>query len=96
VGDSGAFADLLRGAGIPEPDVVFEPGEHVLESADDWWTMVLGSGLRSAVDGLPAPDRERVRAHNLTILGRANRLTLATNVIYARAQKPERPFATGL
>ena len=88
VGDSGAFAELLRRAGIADANVVFERGEHVIKSADDWWTMVLGSGLRSAVDALPVDERERVRADNLTMLRRANTLTLDTNVIYARARKP--------
>jgi SAM-dependent methyltransferase len=87
VGDSGAFAALLGRAGIADADVVFERGEHVLESAADWWIMVLGSGFRSALDALTVDERERVRADTLTMLRRANALTLTANVIYARARK---------
>ena len=52
---------LLIECGIIDPDVVAEPGVHPLETPEDWWTIILGSGYRSHVDALSPPDRERVR-----------------------------------
>ncbi len=52
---------LLVACGVTDPDVVAEPGTHPLDTPEDWWTIILGSGYRSTVDALSPPVRERVR-----------------------------------
>ena len=83
-----ALRQLLLASGIADADITAEDGQQELRSADDWWTIVLGSGYRWTVDRMDEQTAERVRADNLEPL-RQNRVTsIETNVIYAIARKP--------
>jgi SAM-dependent methyltransferase len=57
--------DVLRGvlldAGIPEVDVTSGSDRLPLPSADDWWRIVLGTGLRRTVMSLDPAEADAVR-----------------------------------
>jgi len=82
-----ALAALLSESGIPDADISAEAGEHPLAVAEDWWTIVLGTGYRATVEQLGAQAAERVRAANVAALRKRDVGSIATNVIYAVAKK---------
>jgi ubiquinone/menaquinone biosynthesis C-methylase UbiE len=81
-----AVRDLLREEGISDVEIVAEDGRQRLRSADDWWTIALGSGFRWTVDQLGHEAAERVRAANLADMRGID--AVETNAIYATARKP--------
>ena len=90
VTDPAGLSRLLRGGGAADPVVEAEPGTHPLAGPEDWWTIVLGTGYRATVEQLDPAAARRVRAANLQWLRRHEVRELQTNVIYARARKPDR------
>jgi ubiquinone/menaquinone biosynthesis C-methylase UbiE len=82
-----AVRDLLAGAGVPSPVVEAEASQQPLRSADDWWTIVIGSGFVWTVDQMGTEAAERVRRDNLSNLDAQRTTFVETNVIYAVAQK---------
>lgn len=78
---------LLNAAGFTQSEVVAESGSQPLNSPDDWWAMVLGSGYRGTVDQLSAEDRERVRRANFDFIHQASVQSVETNVVYGIAVK---------
>jgi ubiquinone/menaquinone biosynthesis C-methylase UbiE len=82
-----AVRHLFHEAGIPVVEVVAESGHQRLAAPEDWWTIVLGSGLRWTVERLGPEAAERVRERNLT-WARENAIrTVETNVVYAVATR---------
>jgi len=67
-----------------------EPGTHPLVRPDDWWTIVLGPGYRATVLKLEPAACRRVRAATTGWLRRHDVRELQTNVVYARARKPDK------
>jgi hypothetical protein len=82
-----AVRALLSESGIENGDVVAENGRQPLQSAEDWWSVVLGSGYRWTVEQMSEDERTRVRAANLKTLRDSSAASFETNVIYAMAQK---------
>ena len=82
-----AVRSLFVAAGLPEVEVVAEADSQPVNSPEDWWAMVLGSGYRGTVDQLSDEDRERVREENFEFLRRASVRSLEANVVYASARK---------
>jgi ubiquinone/menaquinone biosynthesis C-methylase UbiE len=78
---------LLIECGVTEPDVRAEPGSHALNSPDDWWTIIMGSGYRSTVEALSPPIRERVRTATIEAVRQERIKEIRTDVIYAIARK---------
>ncbi len=78
---------LLNAAGFTDPKVVAESGSQPINSAKDWWSMILGSGYRGTIEQLSAEDRERVRLANFDFIQRASVQAVETNVIYGSALK---------
>lgn len=78
---------LFVAAGLPEVEVVAEAGSQPVNSPEDWWAMVLGSGYRGTVDQLSPSDRERVRTENLAFIEEASIRSLEANVVYGTAIK---------
>jgi hypothetical protein len=76
---------LLKAAGLDEIEVVAESGSQQLDSPEDWWAMVMGSGYRGTVEQLSAADRDRVRRENLEFIQRTSLRSLESNVVYATA-----------
>jgi len=79
---------LFNAAGLTQAEIVAETGSQPVNSPEDWWAMILGSGYRGTVEQLSAEDRERVRADNFEFIRRANVRSVQANVIYAVAVKP--------
>ncbi len=78
---------LFVAAGLPEVEVVAEPGSQPVNSPEDWWAMVVGSGYRGTVDQLTPADRERVRLENLDFIRRTSLRSVESNVVYGIALK---------
>ena len=83
-----AVHDLLRGAGISDPKVRAETSQQPLRTADDWWTIVIGSGFVWTVDQMGVETAQRVREDNLNSLRARAATSIETNAIYAVARKP--------
>lgn len=77
-------AGLLRSAGLNRFAIASEPGQQPLERPEDWWTIVLGTGLRWFVDPLDAVTRAQVREESVARAGTTR--SIETNVIYAVSQ----------
>jgi len=75
--------EVFGRAGIADLQITAEDPGHDLESAEDFWTLVMGTGYRATVDELTDEQRERVRAACLAV--GARRLT--SPVLYAVARK---------
>ena len=80
---------LFAAAGIDAP-ITSEcvPGTHSIRHGDDWWTIVLGTGMRGVVDGLGPEAAERVRVATTAVLDTADVRELVTDVVYTVATKP--------
>lgn len=78
---------LLNAAGLPESEIVAEADFQPVNSPDDWWAMILGSGYRGTVDQLSAEEREQVRIENFDFIQRNSVRSLESNVVYAIAVK---------
>jgi ubiquinone/menaquinone biosynthesis C-methylase UbiE len=77
---------LFADAGIP--DAVAEPEEYEqpLRSAEDWWTIVLGSGYRGTVDALEAFEQELVRERTVDAVKGVQAVRVP--VVFGTARKP--------
>jgi ubiquinone/menaquinone biosynthesis C-methylase UbiE len=78
---------LLRDGGVSNTEVVAEDGFQTLRSAEDWWIIALGSGLRWVIDQMGPQVAARVKVDNVDWL-RENKIDrLETNAIYAIGNK---------
>ncbi len=82
-----AVESLFHSAGINSVEVVAEDGLQNLRTPEDWWTIVLGSGLRWTIDQMGSEAANRVRKHNLEWIRNNAIRSIDTNVIYAVATK---------
>ncbi|RTL59333.1 MAG: methyltransferase domain-containing protein [Sphingobacteriales bacterium] len=87
--DVQSLTELFNSAGIKTVDVVAENSSHILETPDDWWRIVLGSGFRWTIDKLGAEAAISVRNKNLEWIKTNNIKSIETNVIYGFASKEE-------
>jgi ubiquinone/menaquinone biosynthesis C-methylase UbiE len=87
VSEPEALRLLLESAALTEIEVTAETDAHPINSPEDWWAMVLGSGYRGTVDQLSPSERERVRAENLDLIRRETISSVETNVMYAIGKK---------
>ena len=87
ISDVDAVSSLLTSAGFETVEAVAESGAQPVNSPDDWWAMIMGSGYRGTVAQLDPADRERVRLANLDFIHRTTLRSLESNVVYATAQK---------
>jgi ubiquinone/menaquinone biosynthesis C-methylase UbiE len=74
---------LLIECGVDEPDVAAEPGSHVLDNPEDWWTIIMGSGYRSTVEALSPINKERVRLATIEGVREERIKDVRADVIYA-------------
>ncbi len=82
-----ALRAVLEQGGVTAVEIEPESGVHELGSAEDWWSVVLGSGYRGTLEQLAPEHRERVRESTTEALRRSGVLALETNVLYAVARK---------
>jgi SAM-dependent methyltransferase len=80
---------LFAAGGIDAPIASeYVPGTHPISGGDDWWTIVLGTGMRGVVDALGPEAAERVRVATTTGIDAADIRELVTDVIYTVATRP--------
>ena len=82
-----AVSQLLFDSGIGAAEIVADDGQQVLQSPDDWWTVVQGSGYRWTLEQMDNETIARVRDINLKTLRNSETRFIETNVIYAVATK---------
>jgi ubiquinone/menaquinone biosynthesis C-methylase UbiE len=87
IGDPDSLKALLEAGGATQVEVVAEVDCHPLASPEDWWTMVMGGGIRGTIDQLDAATQARVKATNLDFLRTHHIEALDSDVLYAIAQK---------
>jgi ubiquinone/menaquinone biosynthesis C-methylase UbiE len=78
---------LLKGTGATKVEVSAEAGTQPVNSAEDWWSMILGSGYRGTVDQLDSDEYEKVRRENLDFISSANVRSIEANVVYGVATR---------
>jgi hypothetical protein len=78
---------LLTSAGFNSVAAVAESGVQPVNSPDDWWAMIMGSGYRGTVAQLDPAELERVRLANLSFITGTSLRSLESNVVYATAEK---------
>ena len=78
---------VFHQAGIASPMITREDRLHPIHSAEDWWTIVLGSGYRGTIEQLDPAERQKVREANLAFIRDEKITAIETNVLYALATK---------
>jgi ubiquinone/menaquinone biosynthesis C-methylase UbiE len=74
-------------AGIAAPKITAENRLHPINSGDDWWAIVLGSGYRGTIEQLTQAERQEVKEANVAFIRDGNISAVETNVLYALARK---------
>jgi ubiquinone/menaquinone biosynthesis C-methylase UbiE len=89
IGTPAALQALLESGGATQVQVFLDAAaaQHPLNSPEDWWTIVMGGGLRGTIDQLDPETRESIRKINLEFLRTNYVKALEANVLYAVAQK---------
>jgi ubiquinone/menaquinone biosynthesis C-methylase UbiE len=82
-----AVRQLLTESGIDKAEVIAEVGQQTLQSPEDWWTVVRGSGYRWTLEQMDEETASRVREANLQALRDSKAESIETNVIFAVATK---------
>ena len=77
----------LRSGGVPDAQIVAESESQLLRSPQDWWTIVLGSGLQGTVDAMDAATATRIQAQTVGWIRDNGVTSIQTNVLYALARK---------
>ena len=85
--DVNSLINLFHSAGIKNVEVVAENGFQPLETPEDWWKIVLGSGFRWTIEKLGVEAARRVHDQNIDWIKVNNIQTIETNVIYAVSTK---------
>ena len=85
--DPDALTALLHGAGVEDALIVAVDDTFPLASAEDFWSIVLGSGFRATHDALTGDEQTVVHDRVVARLTSAGVTAIETNVIYATATK---------
>lgn len=88
ISEPSSLRGVLNQAGIQAATVVAEPATHPIASAENWWTMLLGSGYRGTLEQMEPDAVEYVRQANFSFIRNARIREVQANVIYAVADKP--------
>ncbi len=84
-----SLRDIFDQARIASPNITREDRLHPINSAEDWWTIVLGSGYRGTIEQLDLAERQKVQEANLAFIRDEKISAIETNVLYAFAAKPQ-------
>jgi ubiquinone/menaquinone biosynthesis C-methylase UbiE len=87
ISEPSALKAVLNEGGISEPWIMAELGTHPVESPDDWWKMLLGSGYRGTIEQMTPETVERVRQENFAFFTNTQIKEVQVNVLYAIAEK---------
>jgi ubiquinone/menaquinone biosynthesis C-methylase UbiE len=80
---------LFAAGGIDAPITSeYVAGVHRIRNGDEWWTIVMGTGLRDLVDRLEPAAVDRVRVACAAAIDDADIHDLTSDVIYTVATKP--------
>jgi ubiquinone/menaquinone biosynthesis C-methylase UbiE len=88
INDPDSLTKIFDEAGIAPPKIVPENRLHPINSAEDWWTIVLGSGYRGTIEQLTLAERQKVKGANLAFIRNEKISAIETNVLYALGAKP--------
>jgi ubiquinone/menaquinone biosynthesis C-methylase UbiE len=88
INNQASLKKIFKGGGVESPKVIAENRSHPIHSAEDWWTILLGSGYRGTIEQLKSSERERVKETNLSFIRDEKISAIETNVLYALATKP--------
>jgi SAM-dependent methyltransferase len=88
INDPDSLTKIFDEAGIAPPKIVAEDRLHPINSAEDWWTIVLGTGYRGTIEQLTLAEQQKVREANLAFIRDRKISTVETNVLYALETKP--------
>lgn len=88
ISDEASLTAMLSEAGVANIEVQVEPSVSEIGSAEDWWTIAMGSGYRGTLEKLDDPDFEYVKSTNQKIITQLGTRAIETNVLYATAHKP--------
>ena len=89
INDPASLRKILDEGGVVPPKIIAENRFHPINSAEDWWTIVLGSGYRGTIEQLNPMERQKVKEANLDFIRDENISAVETNVLYALGTKPE-------
>jgi hypothetical protein len=85
ISEVAAVHSLLISAGFYSVEAVAESGVQPVNSPEDWWAMIMGSGYRGTVAQMNHADQQRVRLANLDFIHRTSLRSLESKVVYATA-----------
>jgi ubiquinone/menaquinone biosynthesis C-methylase UbiE len=89
INNQASLKAILKEGGVESPKIIAENRSHPIHCAEDWWTILLGSGYRGTIEQLSQTDRERVKEANLAFIRDERISSIETNVLYALATKPQ-------
>jgi ubiquinone/menaquinone biosynthesis C-methylase UbiE len=88
INDPAGLRKILDEGGAAPPNIIAENRLHPINSPEDWWTIVLGSGYRGTIEQLNPAERQKVKEANLAFISDEKISAVETNVLYALATKP--------
>ena len=89
IGEGAGLRQMLLDAGLPEPVIEEQADLQTLARPEDWWTVVLGSGLRWTVDQMSPSDAEALRKASVGWVRDHGIRAFDTSVIFAQVTKPQ-------
>jgi SAM-dependent methyltransferase len=87
IADPEGLRQMLRKGGVEAEEVIAENTWHPIRSPEDWWTIVLGSVRRAAIEQLTPTELTAVKEANLAFIRDHRITTLETNALHAIATK---------
>ena len=88
--DRAAFTyNAAAEAAVASLNIIGENRLHPINSPEDWWAIVLGSGYPGTIEQLNPPDGQKVKEANMALICDENISTVETNVLYALVTKPQ-------
>jgi ubiquinone/menaquinone biosynthesis C-methylase UbiE len=87
ISEAATLRSLLESAGTHAVQVFARTDSHPISQPEDWWTMVMGGGIRGTIDQLDEATKERVRSNNLEFLKANDIHALDSDVLYAVCKK---------
>jgi ubiquinone/menaquinone biosynthesis C-methylase UbiE len=89
IDDPATLRKILDDAGVASPKIIAENRLHPIKSAEDWWTIGLGSGYRGTIEQLERAERQKVKEANLAFIRDEKISAIETKFLYALAVKPQ-------
>jgi ubiquinone/menaquinone biosynthesis C-methylase UbiE len=87
INNQASLSAILKEGGVESPKIIAENRAHPIHSAEDWWTILMGSGYRGTIEQLKSSERQKVKEANLAFIRDEKVSAIETNVLYALATK---------